>query len=112
LQSTVGQMEYFLIFNNLQYIINLDELTAFLAEVFPHSREVGIPDAITETTVTLRLQPTATLLRPGNTVSRPTMMALTNLTTYANILRQIGPRILALTTNLNINSLRKPMTAC
>ena len=48
------------------------------------------------------------LLRPGGTISGPTMMGLTDFAMYVAILASIGPVPLAVTTNLNINFLRKP----
>ena len=47
-------------------------------------------------------------LRPGGTVSGPTMMELADLALYVAILGEIGIVALAVTTNLNINFLRKP----
>ena len=47
-------------------------------------------------------------LRPGGTVSGPSMMLLADLAMYAAILNTIGAVVLAVTTNLNINFLRKP----
>lgn len=47
-------------------------------------------------------------LRPGGTISGPTMMAMTDFAMYVAILASIGPVPLAVTTNLNINFLRKP----
>jgi len=47
-------------------------------------------------------------LRPGGTVSGPTMMALVDNAIYVALLAEIGPVALAVTTNLNINFLRKP----
>jgi uncharacterized protein (TIGR00369 family) len=47
-------------------------------------------------------------IRPGGTISGPTMMALADFTMYVGILASIGPVPLAVTTNLNINFLRKP----
>lgn len=47
-------------------------------------------------------------LRPGGTISGPTMMALADLALYVAILAQIGPVGLAVTTNLAFNFLRKP----
>lgn len=49
-------------------------------------------------------------LRPGGTVSGPTMMTLADCAAYLLLLGQIGPVALAVTTNLNINFLRKPGT--
>ena len=48
-------------------------------------------------------------LRPGGTVSGPTMMTLADLALYVAILGEIGIIALAVTTNLNINFLRKPV---
>jgi len=50
----------------------------------------------------------AKFLRPGGTISGPTMMGLTDFSMYVAILASIGPVPLAVTTNLNINFLRKP----
>ncbi len=47
-------------------------------------------------------------LRPGGTVSGPTMMTLADTATYLAILAEIGPVVLAVTTNLTINFMRKP----
>jgi uncharacterized protein (TIGR00369 family) len=47
-------------------------------------------------------------LRPGDTVSGPALMALADVTMYAALLGEIGLQPLAVTTNLNINFLRKP----
>ena len=49
-------------------------------------------------------------IRPGGTISGPTMMALADFAMYVGILASIGPVPLAVTTNLNINFLRKPGT--
>jgi uncharacterized protein (TIGR00369 family) len=47
-------------------------------------------------------------IRPGGTISGPTMMALADFAMYVGVLASIGPVPLAVTTNLNINFLRKP----
>src|SRR5262245_23548860 len=47
------------------------------------------------------------MLRPGGTVSGPTLMALADCAMYVVLLSAIGPVGLAVTTNLNINFLRK-----
>lgn len=48
------------------------------------------------------------LLRPGGTLSGPAMMALADFAFYVALLASIGPQPLAVTTNLNINFLRRP----
>jgi uncharacterized protein (TIGR00369 family) len=47
-------------------------------------------------------------LRPGGTISGPSMFALADAALYAAVLAQVGLRALAVTTNLNINFLRRP----
>jgi uncharacterized protein (TIGR00369 family) len=47
-------------------------------------------------------------LRPGGTVSGPTMMALADFAVYVAILATIGWVPAAMTTNLNINFLKRP----
>ena len=47
------------------------------------------------------------MLRPGGTVSGATLMTLADCAMYAVVLSAIGPVSLAVTTNLNINFLRK-----
>ena len=50
-------------------------------------------------------------LRPGGTVSGPTMMTAADYALYIAILGEIGIVALAVTTNLSINFLRKPTAA-
>ncbi len=50
-------------------------------------------------------------LRPGGTISGPTMMALADFAMYVAVFSAVGPKTLAVTTNLNINFLRKPRQA-
>lgn len=46
--------------------------------------------------------------RPGGTVSGPTMFMLADTAFYVAVLASIGPKALAVTTNMSINFLRKP----
>ena len=47
-------------------------------------------------------------LRPGGTVSGPTMFLLADVSFYLATLSMIGPKSLTVTTNCSINFLRKP----
>jgi len=47
-------------------------------------------------------------LRPGGTISGPTMMELADFAMYVAVFSAVGPQPLAVTTNLTINFLRKP----
>jgi uncharacterized protein (TIGR00369 family) len=44
----------------------------------------------------------------GGTISGPTMMALADFAMYVAVLASIGPVPLAVTTNFNVNFLRRP----
>jgi uncharacterized protein (TIGR00369 family) len=50
-------------------------------------------------------------VRPGGTISGPTMMELADFAMYVAVFSAVGPQPLAVTTNLNINFLRKPAQA-
>jgi uncharacterized protein (TIGR00369 family) len=50
-------------------------------------------------------------VRPGGTISGPTMMALADFAMYVAVFSAVGRQPLAVTTNLNINFLRKPAQA-
>ncbi len=50
-------------------------------------------------------------LRPGGTISGPTMMELADFAMYVAVFSAIGAQPLAVTTNLNVNFLRKPAQA-
>ena len=50
-------------------------------------------------------------LRPGGTISGPTMMELADFAMYVAVFSAVGAQPLAVTTNLNINFLRKPAAA-
>ena len=56
----------------------------------------------------IRLEVNNTHLRPGNTVSGPSIMFLADMAMYAAILTSLGKVFLAVTTNFNINFLKKP----
>lgn len=56
----------------------------------------------------MRLGFAAGTLRPGGTISGPTLMMLADVTMYVAVLASIGWEPLAVTTNLTINFLRKP----
>lgn len=88
----------------------LEELRAYLAEIFPQVWLRGDYriDDISSEGATLRLAYHPDHLRPGGTISGPSMFALSDLALYVAILARIGRVKLAVTTNLSINFLRKP----
>ena len=83
-------------------------LEAFLREAFPQvADDFAVERADDEATV-VRLRVAERHLRPGGTVSGPTMFALADVGVYLAILARLGPVALAVTTNCSIDFLRKP----
>ncbi len=95
----------------MQPVMNVEELEVFLETEFPQIHVDGRiyrVETVSEGEAVLSVRALERHLRPGGTISGPTMMALVDLAAYAVILAHIGPVALAVTTNLNINFLRKP----
>jgi uncharacterized protein (TIGR00369 family) len=88
----------------------LDEMRAYLVEIFPQVWLRGdyAIDEISVDGAALRLAYHPDHLRPGGTISGPSMFALCDLALYVAILARIGRVELAVTTNVSINFLRKP----
>ncbi len=92
-------------------VMTAAELAAYLDEVFPQIAEGGdniSVESVEPGRATVRLMTGEKHLRPGGTVSGPTMFMLADVSAYAVILAHIGRVALAVTTNLNINFLMKP----
>ena len=95
----------------LQPTMTIDELNAFLDTDFPQVHTDGKVFKVIGTGpgfATMRLDPNERHLRPGGTISGPTLFALADVAAYVALIAHIGPVALAVTTNLNINFLRKP----
>lgn len=84
------------------------EIQQFLRDQFPQSLALGSRiDRAEAMGATLSLECGEDRLRPGGTVSGPTLMALADQTMYVAVLATVGPVALAVTTNLTINFLRR-----
>lgn len=86
--------------------ITAEELQQFLKTEFPLAPV--FVEHVGEKTARVRQEVCEADVRPGNTISGPTMMALADTATYVAILAQIGLVPLAVTTSLTINFMRKP----
>jgi uncharacterized protein (TIGR00369 family) len=92
-------------------VMTIPELERLLGEEFPQAFHPGSGlsiEALWEGGCRVRQAFREESLRPGGTISGPTMMGLADVAMYVALLAAIGPVPLAVTINLNINFLRKP----
>ena len=94
----------------LQPVMTSEELNDFLREVYPQLNDEFADFVVTDVQperVVVRLNANERHLRPGGTVSGPSLFTLADIGGYACILSHIGREALSVTTNLNINFMRK-----
>ena len=94
-----------------QAAMTVEELERFLAAEFPqafHANSGITIEAAWHGGCRVRQAYSSQFIRPGGTISGPTMMALADFALYVAVLAAIGPVPLAVTINLNINFLRRP----
>tara|TARA_B100000768_G_scaffold181203_1_gene203297 strand:- start:204 stop:629 length:426 start_codon:yes stop_codon:yes gene_type:complete len=84
-------------------------LRAFLGEVFPQVADEFEILVLKEDYMEVALKVQDKHLRPGGTVSGPSMFGLADVAAYLNVLSMIGPKALAVTTNCSIDFMRKPL---
>src|SRR5947199_609900 len=89
--------------------MSVAELAACLLREFPQAFAGGdiTSDRADGQSCLIRERFHERMLRPGGTISGPTLMALADVAMYVVLLSAIGPVGLAVTTNLTINFLRK-----
>ena len=85
---------------------SIAEVQAFFDQEFPDTK-IWV-EALGDKKSRLRKPVTKSSLRPGGTVSGPFMMALADASIYAAIFGELGLVAQAVTTNMNINFLRRP----
>lgn len=86
------------------------QISEFLQAEFPQAD--GVIDEVAHHRAVVRHRVSDDHLRPGGTVSGPTLMATADFALYVAILGEVGIVPLVVTTNLNINFLRKPVANC
>lgn len=88
-----------------------DDVEAFLDREFPQLHHLGRLFSVKSVgfgTCRMQMAYHESQLRPGGTISGPSMMTLADVALYSAVLSAIGPVALAVTTNFSINFLRKP----
>ncbi len=94
-----------------QPVMTVADLEAFLTREFPQAFHPGSGlsiEAVEHGRAVVRLAYCEKFIRPGGTISGPTMMMLADFALYLAVLSAIGPVALAVTINFNINFLRRP----
>ena len=91
--------------------LDADAVAPLLAAQFPQAAAFVAIEEVGPTQARCRWRYQADHLRPGGTVSGPTLMTLADTAMYVLVLAAIGPALLAVTSSLTIHFLRKPAPA-
>ena len=91
-------------------VLSAEGVTAYLTEAFPQvaGDRAMRADAVRPGEAVVTLDPAERHLRPGGTVSGPSLFALVDFAAYVVILGHVGPVGLAVTTSAQIDFLVRP----
>lgn len=89
--------------------MDIPALEAFLADTFPQVASEFTIEAVAPMSVRVLRHIGEEHLRPGGTVSGPTMFGLADVGVYLAVLAMVGPKALAVTTNASMDFMRKPV---
>ena len=92
----------------MNQLMTKEELNDFLEKEFPQVNKSFEILKVSNKNFSMLMHISSEHLRPGATVSGPTMFLLADVTFYLATLSVIGPKSLTVTTNCSINFLRKP----
>lgn len=89
--------------------VSIEQLNIMSREQVPMVGQLGlIVESLGDGEARVRCPFRDDFLLPGGTISGPVMMTMADYAMYAAVLSRIGMVELAVTTNLNINFLRRP----
>ncbi|QJE74795.1 PaaI family thioesterase [Aerophototrophica crusticola] len=89
--------------------ITAAEFETIMLEGLPQAKAMGVRvDVLEHGFCRARLPVTDFMIRPGGTISGPTLFAMADLALYGAVLSIIGAVPLAVTSQMSINFLRKP----
>lgn len=86
-----------------------EEIAVYLDEVFPQVRGDFVIEDVADRAVRVRMPVAERHLRPGGTVSGPSMFALADVSVYIAVLAMKGREALAVTTGGSFDFMRKPV---
>ena len=88
--------------------MNAEDLMALMGRAFPQVAEDFDIVELGENRAVVRLKVQERHLRPGGTVSGPSLFALADVSIYVAVMAMIGPKSLSVTTSCSIDFMRKP----
>ncbi len=88
--------------------MSANEIMSLLNKTFPQQAKFFEIDELTVESLIVRHKIDESHLRPGGTISGPTMFSLADISLYILTMSRIGPALLAVTTNCSMDFMRKP----
>ena len=92
----------------IEPILSIAQVEDFLTREFPQVADVYEVSDLGPLSAQIRMAPDGRHLRPGGTISGPTMFSLADCAVYLAIIAHVGEEALAVTTSASIDFLRKP----
>lgn len=94
--------------DRIQPVLTIPQLHDFLTREFPQVAQDFEILEVTPERLRMRLITGPQHLRPGGTISGPTMFSLADCAVYLAIIAHVGEEALAVTTGASIDFMRKP----
>jgi uncharacterized protein (TIGR00369 family) len=91
--------------------LNAAEISEFLGQVFPGVLDHFVIEEVRPMYARVRMLFSDSRLRPGGTISGPSLMTLADTGLWVALLAMIGREPLSVTSHLDIDFLRKPAAA-
>ncbi len=92
-------------------VMTAAEIHDFMSQTFPAGELPWSIDEVTDTGCVITCPANEWSARPGGTLSGPALMGYADGAAFVALVAQIGPETMAVTSNLNINFLRRPPLA-
>lgn len=89
-------------------VMSAQEIMDLIRASFPGWTPAHVVEEVAPGRTVVRLPAEQAMLRPGGTVSGPTLMTMADTAAWAATLAEIGPVALSVTSHLSIHFLRKP----
>jgi acyl-coenzyme A thioesterase PaaI-like protein len=91
--------------------LTAEQVSEFLGDVFPGVLDHFVIESVSPMRARVRMLYNSSRLRPGGTISGPSLMTLADTGLWVALLAMIGREPLSVTSHLDIDFLRKPAAA-